>query len=326
MKSLDHYWYSHNIVSILLTPVSVVFWLLLFLRKYLYKFGIKASYKSSLPVIVVGNISVGGTGKSPLVVFLVRLLQRMGYRPGVVSRGYGGKSATWPQTVDKNSDPDLVGDESVMIAVQSEVPVVVAPRRSDAVRVLEESNEVDVIVSDDGLQHYAMARSMEIAVIDGVRQFGNKLLIPAGPLREPVSRLKTVDFVVSNGGKFETGFNMFVGNPVITELSSGKIVPITQFENIPVHAVAGIGNPNRFFDLLSAQGIKVIKHAFSDHYEFNSEDINFNDELAIFMTAKDAVKCQKFNVEKTYMVSVESEMDEDFINHFEKAFEALVNG
>ncbi|MCC9002187.1 MAG: tetraacyldisaccharide 4'-kinase, partial [Candidatus Competibacter sp.] len=199
MHWLDRYGYSLNLVAVLLWPLSLLFGLVARIRRFLYRNNVLKSVGLSVPVIVVGNISVGGTGKTPLVAQLVELLRDAGYKPGVVGRGYGGQSTQWPRSVMADSDPVQVGDEPVLLARRCRCPVVVGPDRVVAAQLLYETYDCNVIISDDGLQHYRLRRDIEIAVVDGFRRFGNAACLPAGPLREPPSRLREVDFVVSNG-------------------------------------------------------------------------------------------------------------------------------
>ncbi|MGB5718018.1 MAG: tetraacyldisaccharide 4'-kinase, partial [Gammaproteobacteria bacterium] len=199
MKRLDYYWYTRTPWLVVLTPLSLVYRVIVSLRRAAYKIDLLRSTRVPVPVIVVGNITVGGTGKTPLVVWLAEYLRGKGYKPGIISRGYGGTASNWPQQVRPDSDPGAVGDEAVLLAAKTGCPMSVAPDRVAAARALVEHGECDILLSDDGLQHYALQRDIEIAVVDGVRRFGSGFMIPAGPLREPVSRLQAVDLVVVNG-------------------------------------------------------------------------------------------------------------------------------
>lgn len=254
-------------------------------------------WKSPVPVVVVGNISVGGTGKSPFVIALVEHLKARGLRPGVVSRGYGGRSESYPVTVTAAVSVSEVGDEPAMIHQRTGVPVVVDPDRVEAARSLLEDHDCDVIVSDDGLQHYALNRDLEIAVIDGERGVGNGLCLPAGPLREPVSRLAETDLIVINGesSSFEPAnsvpqIHMKVMPTRLIDMATGVAQELNLLSGKTVHAVAGISNPNRFFASLQQLGSQVIPHQFPDHHVFSEDDLEFGDDLPVVMTEKDAVK------------------------------------
>ena len=196
-KSLEYSWYNHNALSLLLRPLTWLYCAMIFVRRVAYATGLLKRYRLSIPVIVVGNLTVGGTGKTPVVVHIAHLLKRSGYSPGIISRGYGGKARSWPQQVRPDADPVMVGDEAILISRRSNCPMAVGPDRAKTASLLQQHSGCDIIISDDGLQHYALKRDVEIVVIDGMRRFGNGLCLPAGPLREPVSRKDKVDFVFS---------------------------------------------------------------------------------------------------------------------------------
>jgi tetraacyldisaccharide 4'-kinase len=293
MKHLDYYWYVRSPWMILLTPLSLVYRIVIWLRRSAYRIGLFSSHKLPVPVIVVGNITVGGTGKTPLVAWIAHHLKAVGYHPGVVSRGYRGKARSWPQQVRPDSDPAMVGDEAVLLADICKCPMSVAPNRVAAAAALIEHNNCDIIVSDDGLQHYALQRDVEIAVIDGIRRFGNGLSLPAGPLREPLKRLTEVDIVVVNGLGSGNEFPMKMKSEVAIKLiDNEQRCKLSEFNEQPVHAIAAIGNPERFFSSLRQAGMLVEEHAFPDHYFFRKEDITFDDNRPVLMTGKDAVKCR----------------------------------
>ena len=313
MKRLDYYWYTRSPWLLLLTPLSLVFRVIVSLRRLAYKRGIRRSTRVSVPVIVVGNITVGGTGKTPLVAWLAKYLQSKGDKPGIISRGYGGQASSWPQQVRPDSDPAAVGDEAVLLATKTGCPMAVAPDRVAAANALIEHSDCDVILSDDGLQHYALQRDIEIAVIDGVRRFGSGFLLPAGPLREPVGRLQEVDLVVVNGlGKGQEHPMWMLPGDVRNLLNPGKVCAIDEFRSQTVHAVAGIGNPERFFRSLQDAGLLVEPHRFPDHYRYRPGDIRFGDDRPVFMTEKDAVKCRHFAAENDWFVPVEVRMSDEF--------------
>lgn len=296
-KAILWLWYNRNIFAYLLLPLAIVFYLLSSLRKYLYQHDILKKTAISVPVIVVGNITVGGSGKTPLVIWLAHFLQQQGYRPGIISRGYGGKMVKIPCQVTAYSDPVAVGDEPVILAKRSGCPVAVAAKRSAAAQLLLATTDCNIIISDDGLQHYALSRQVEIVVIDGQRGLGNGLLLPAGPLRETVNRLKAIDLVVVNGktaGPDHFAMQL-VPQTFVNVCDASLQYTLIEFNGRRAHAVAGIGNPTRFFHQLTQLGLDIIEHPFPDHYQFTDKDLDFaKDGLPIIMTEKDAIKCQAF--------------------------------
>lgn len=309
MNALTDGWYGNaNGLTVGLRPLSWVYRGLAGLRRAAYRSGLLASRGVGVPVIVVGNITVGGTGKTPLVIWLVEMLRREGFSPAVVSRGYRGRARRWPQQVRPDSDPVMVGDEPVVIARRARCPVAVGPSRVAAAQALLEYNDVDVIVSDDGLQHYALARDIEIAVIDGVRRFGNGYCLPAGPLREPVSRLDKVDFLVVNGGSaLRREFPMTMSAGELRNVRhEGTVLAVERFPHRRVHAVAGIGYPERFFRQLKQLGFGIVEHAFPDHHLYTARDLDFGDGLPVVMTEKDAVKCRRFCGEDCWYLPIEA--------------------
>jgi tetraacyldisaccharide 4'-kinase len=306
MKRLDYYWDSVNFVSLSLLPLSIFFCLLSKFRRALYKVGILVSYRAPVKVIVVGNISVGGTGKTPLIIELVRQLNQRGKKTGIISRGYGGNADSWPQRVDSKTNSIQVGDEPQMIYQKTHCPVVVGPNRKQAIEMLLEQFNCDVILSDDGMQHYAMQRDIEIAVVDARKKFGNGFCLPAGPLRERISRLDQVDMVLlNNGSAQEPSFNMQPTHCTEVTQSDAKQQSLNFFKRKTVHAIAGIGNPQRFFSLLEAYDITVIPHAFADHHSFNEAELNFDDDLYVLMTEKDAIKCSCFDLKQHWSVAID---------------------
>lgn len=279
----------------------------------MYQSNLLTSVKLEVPVVVVGNITVGGTGKTPLVIALAELLKQEGYRVGLVSRGYGGKARSWPQQVRPDSDPVIVGDEPVLMARNCGVPMAVGPDRVAAAQALLKHNNIDLIISDDGLQHYALQRDIEIAVIDGVRRFGNGYCLPAGPLREPRSRLSEVDFVIANGLASRMEYPMQVQFGNIRNLETGKERSLDYLSGKKVHAVAGIGNPDRFFEQLKKNGLEIIEHPFPDHHVYQNGDLEFGDQLPVIMTEKDAVKCRRYTGSNAWYIPVSVRMDERFV-------------
>ncbi len=292
-RVFDWVWYRPNPVKWLLWPLSLAYRGAAATNSALYRSGIRRISTLPVPVVVVGNISVGGTGKTPCVIWLATELTSRGYRVGIVSRGYGGKSKVWPQRVERGSDPAVVGDEPALIARSTGCLVFVAPSRVAAAMALLETGEVDVILSDDGLQHHALGRTMEIAVVDAERGFGNGFCLPAGPLREPAGRLESVDAVVINGSddlNFGSAFRFVAEFAAIRRLDGSDERPVEDLAGKRVHAVAAIGNPERFFKMLEQAGLDVLRHAHPDHERLRPADIEFHDKLPVLMTEKDAVK------------------------------------
>lgn len=271
-------------------------------------------------IIVVGNITAGGSGKTPLVIRLCRILAQAGLAPGVISRGYG-RGQRGLRLVEPGSLPGEVGDEPILIARQAGVPVIVAADRCAAARTLLKQN-VKVVIADDGLQHHRLPRSMEICVVDGSRGFGNGMLIPAGPLREPLERLASFDHVIINGDSnpLPTGIDgdhMSLVAGLLRSLEDGHGWRLAQFRGCSVNAVAGIGNPERFFNLLQQSGIRVIQHAFPDHHAFSEKDFSEMDKnLPILMTEKDAVKCTELGLKNAWFLSVDAVMPPPWEHNF----------
>jgi tetraacyldisaccharide 4'-kinase len=305
------HWYRLSWLSFLLAPLSLVFLTFLTIRRFAYVLGVFSSDRLPVRVLVVGNVVVGGTGKTPLVLHLVEALKRLGWRPGIVSRGYKGRHKA-PAQVHPGDAPEDVGDEPLLLARRSGVPVFVGKRRADVARALLAAHpQCDLIISDDGLQHYALARDCEIAVEDS-RGFGNGLLLPAGPLREPPSR--HVDAIVLNGEPAREGvWQMLLLPRDIYALRAPETpIPADFFAGKRVHAIAGIGHPQRFFDTLSETGLSFVPHAFPDHHRYVPADLLFSDCDAVLMTEKDAVKCASFDDGRFYALRVDARLDEAF--------------
>ena len=316
-------WYTHADWVRWLAPLAYLYRLLVgWRRKWLAG---RSGWKSETPLIVVGNIAVGGTGKSPLVIGLVTYLRSLGLKPGVVSRGYGGRSVAYPVEVCAASTATEVGDEPLMIYRRTQGPVMVDPDRVRAVKSLLQHHDCDVIVSDDGLQHYALGRDLEIAVVDGERGLGNGLCLPAGPLREPPSRLREVDLIFINGRGIalpEAGqvpvcamrlkptrlINLLTGDASNPACMSGKTV----------HGVAGISNPGRFMNTLGELGCSVIPHQFPDHHAFTVKELAFDDDLPVIMTEKDAVKFDVHSLaaedSRYWYLEVDAEFDKEYLD------------
>ena len=290
---LNNIWYGDTPPAWWLKPLSAVYGSVARARRFTYARGLARSRQLPCPVIVVGNLTAGGTGKTPLVCWLAAQLTERRFRPGVVTRGYGG-SARAARLVQPSDGPDLIGDEGILLARRSRVPIAVGRDRPAAAQLLVGAG-CNVILSDDGLQHYALARDCEIIVIDGDRRFGNGRLLPAGPLRETPARLAGVDAVVQNGGAIlsEGALHMRLLATSAVAVKYGTSKPLREFAGQRVHAIAAIGNPQRFFTMLRAVGISVVEHPLPDHAQLARKDISFPDDLPVLMTEKDAVKCRE---------------------------------
>lgn len=293
-------------------PLAWLYGALTALRRTLYRLGALRRVRLPVPVLVIGNLTAGGTGKTPLTIALAEALHARGLRPGVVSRGHGGRQRG-PILLDDAPDPADVGDEPCLIRA-SGVPVAVGRDRPAAAQLLVAAG-CDVLIADDGLQHYRLARDVEICVIDGARRFGNGRLLPAGPLREPLRRLARVDLRVCNGGTPQAGeYPMRLAGGDVVTLDGTQRKPLADFAGRRVHAVAAIGHPGRFFASLRDAGIEVIEHAFADHHAFVAADLAFGDGLPVLMTDKDAVKCHAFARPDWWRVPVRAELPAAFFD------------
>ena len=303
-------WYGRRAWGRRLALLSLPYAAFVQVRRALFRRGLRASYRIGVPVVVVGNIAVGGTGKTPLVVWLVRCLREHGYRPGVICSGYRGTARDWPRYVHEESDPAEVGDEAVLVAKRCRCPVVAGRDRVASARTLLSRSDCDLVVSDDGLQHYRLARDLEIAVLDGRRRHGTGWCLPAGPLREPVSRLESVDFVVTKGRAREGEYRMELTGRILRLAADDSVtIDAAELSSCPVHAVAGIGNPASFFERLRDLGLRIIPRVFPDHHPFSAADIEFQDERPVIMTEKDAVKCRGFAGGRHWYLPVDAEVD-----------------
>jgi tetraacyldisaccharide 4'-kinase len=293
--TLEHrvlrFWYGKSILAILLQPAAYIFQALVALRRTAYRRGLLAQEVISVPVVVIGNITVGGTGKTPLVAWLVQQLREAGYRPGIVSRGYGGRVNRNPRMVNQTSSVAEVGDEALVLARQTQAPICIGIDRVAAARHLLAEADVDIVIADDGLQHYRLARDLEIAVLDGDRMLGNGRFLPAGPLRESSDRLREVDLVFINGAvDHPSGYAFSLVPADALELNTTKARALGEFSGVRVWAVAGIGNPARFCKMLESFDIEPLSVDIPDHGTISLEALRQKEAYPILMTEKDAVK------------------------------------
>ncbi|MBK5144788.1 tetraacyldisaccharide 4'-kinase [Budviciaceae bacterium BWR-B9] len=307
---IERIWSGESKLYLLLLPLSWLYGLISGLRQLGYRRGWLTSWRAPVPVVVVGNLTAGGNGKTPVAIWLVENLQRRGIRAGVVSRGYGGKSDRYPLVLDRNTTTDVAGDEPVLIYQRTGVPVAVAPVRSDAVKALLNQFELDVIITDDGLQHYALQRDIELVVVDGARRFGNGWWLPAGPMRERAGRLRSVDAVIINGGSArENEIPMVLKPAEAINLLSGERCQARELPHVV--AMAGIGHPPRFFQTLNMLEVQPEQtHAFADHQSY-SESLLANlvtAEQSLLMTEKDAVKCRAFAQKNWWYLPVDAQL------------------
>ncbi len=315
LERLFHYlWYSSAGWHYLLVPVSWLYCAIITVRRLLYSSGGLSSSKPGCKVIVVGNLVAGGGGKTSTVIALSRVLTNAGLSVGVLCRGYRGRATQWPQAVVAASLPDEVGDESVLLAERTSLPVMAGPDRVAAANALLARYHCDVLICDDGLQHYALGRDIEIAVIDAAYAYGNGCCLPAGPLREPKSRLAVVDAIVAIGAEMPgsstvarriSGVARNLSDPCLTK-------ELTEFRGQRVYAIAGIAHPDSFFQHLRAAGLTLSPRRFSDHYAFAASDLVFADQTPLLMTEKDAVKCRLFARPNWWYIPMELSFDSEF--------------
>lgn len=311
MSKIEQSWYKpFSLITLLLLPLSAIFGCVALVRKYCYEVGVFKPFVSNTPVIVVGNISVGGNGKTPFVLWLHDYLTAQGLSVGLISRGYGGQAAHYPLLVTANTTTLEAGDEPVLLFNRLQCPLVVGPNRQKNIEMLNHEFQLDVIISDDGMQHYKMARSIECCIVDSERKFGNGFLMPAGPLRETASRLNSVDLVIENGSEHEFSYRL---QPSIIKRVADNTEITTAIET--AHAVSAIGNPQRFEASLKAQGIALLStHHFRDHYAYTANDFAQFGEDCILMTEKDAVKCRDFAKPNWYYLPVDAQPTAAVIN------------
>lgn len=316
--ALERGWYTPGPVWPLL-PLAWLHGLIVALRRLAYARGWRDSRRLSVPVLVIGNITAGGSGKTPLVMAVVMRLQARGRRVAVVSRGYGGQADRYPLSVTAQTDSAQSGDEPLLIARRTGASVVVDPDRPRAARWAIEHHGADFIVADDGLQHYGLARDAEIAVRDGERGYGNGWLLPAGPLREPLTRLSSVDLECVHAATAD--FWLVPGDAY--RLDGGASRALSAFAGTSVHAIAGIGHPHRFFDMLRGYGLEVIEHAMPDHHSYRAGDLQFGDERPVLMTEKDAVKCAALATRNAWSVPVETQLSAPAGRHIDALLDRL---
>jgi len=315
------YWYEDSPVPLAARLLAPVYAAVVALRRALYRRGWRRRHAVPVPVVVVGNITAGGTGKTPLTIALVEKLREAGWNPGVASRGYGREQPGTPRWIEPGTPVELAGDEPTLIAWKTGARVRVDADRVAAAKALVETG-CDIVVCDDGLQHYRLARDVEIEVVDGKRRYGNGRMIPAGPLREPAARARECDFRVVNAGEASAdagpmapGFGEWQMRLRLDEaqpLGGGRARPLAGFAGQRVHAVAGIAHPERFFDMLRARGIGVVPHAFADHQRYAVSDFEFGSQLPVLMTEKDAVKCRAFADEWMFSVPLRADLPAAF--------------
>ncbi len=296
-------WYTKNLKSTFLLPLSWLFGFIIYLRRGFYALKSTRKNLDDVYIIIVGNITVGGAGKTPFVEFLAKRFIHNGLKVGIVSRGYKRDDGGLIE-VESDSFVAKVGDEALMLKQNVDCPMAVSTDRREAACYLHDKYQLDVIISDDGLQHYNLPRDYEIVIVDGQREFGNARLLPAGPLREPISRLQSTDLIVSNGVNTSYEFQFWGMPDCAISVSNHEKKALESFRGLKAHAVAGIGNPKRFFAMLEERGIHVIEHTFADHHHFRQDDFNFGDGLPILMTEKDVIKCKDFVMQDVWYVPI----------------------
>lgn len=319
-------WYAGHPALMLLRPLECLYRRVVASKRRRFEAGEGDIYRAPVPVLVVGNITVGGTGKTPMILWLIEHCRQRGLRVGVVSRGYGAKPPSLPWRVSAEQDPAQAGDEPLLIVQRSGVPLMIDPDRSRAVRALLASEPLDLILSDDGLQHYRLARDIELVLIDAARGLGNRRCLPAGPLREPAERLQSVDAVLYNGASADRddGFAFTLQPQALINVRTGQRQPLEYFPaGQALHAVAGIGNPQRFFATLQALHWQPIAHPFADHAPFTAQALEFHPDLPLVMTEKDAVKCRAFAGADWWYLAVDAQPSTAFLAWFDQRLASL---
>ncbi len=320
-------WYTGHPALSLLRPLEWLYRAVVQRKRARFLAGEGAIYRAPVPVVVVGNITVGGTGKTPMILWLIEHCRRQGLRVGVVSRGYGAQPPQLPWRVQADQAASVAGDEPLLIVQRSGVPLMIDPDRGRAVAALLASEPLDLILSDDGLQHYRLARDLELVLIDAARGLGNRHCLPAGPLREPVERLHSVDALLYNGASsdLQDGYGFTLQPRTLVNVRSDEQQPLSHFPaGQALHAVAGIGNPQRFFNTLEGLHWRPVAHAFADHAPYSAELLNFSPTLPVLMTEKDAVKCRAFAADDWWYLAVDAEPSAAFVAWFDQQLQRLV--
>lgn len=323
MRTIEQLWFKpkrqHSLLALVLTPLVLVFWLISTWRCFAYNIGLSKSYRAKVPVLIVGNISVGGNGKTPVVLYLLALCQQLGIKAGVISRGYGGKAEHYPLLLTDNTTVEQAGDEAFMIYLRTKALIAVGADRVKSAQLLTEQG-CQLLICDDGMQHYRLKRDAEWLIVDAKRQFGNGCLLPLGPLREGKWRLNTVDLIIANHSSEMTNktdittktpvFDMHLAPQQVVNLMTGERLNIADFleQHHIINAIAAIGSPERFFTTLNQLGFSLNQQqGFNDHHRFSSQDfIDFSSDLPLLMTEKDAVKCQSFAQQNWWYLTVDA--------------------
>ncbi|MBJ9978180.1 tetraacyldisaccharide 4'-kinase [Pseudomonas sp. S75] len=320
-------WYRGHPALGLLRPLEALYRRVVMRKRARFLSGADPSYRAPVPVVVVGNVTIGGTGKTPMILWLIEHCRRRGLKVGVVSRGYGARPPSLPWRVAADQPASQAGDEPLLIVQRTGVPLMIDPDRSRAVQALSASEPLDLVLCDDGLQHYRLARDLELVLIDAARGLGNRRCLPAGPLREPAERLQQVDAVLYNGAIADPqdGFAFTLRPSALINLRTGERRALDHFvRGQAVHAVAGIGNPQRFFDTLMALDWQPVPHPFADHAEFNVQNLTFTPALPLVMTEKDAVKCRDFAGEDWWYLAVDAQPSPAFVDWFDRQLAHLL--
>lgn len=320
-------WYTGHPALALLRPLEALYRWVVKRKRSRFLNDQRTSYRAPVPVIVVGNITVGGTGKTPMILWLIEHCRQRRLRVGVVSRGYGAKPPQLPWRVTADQAAEQAGDEPLLIVQRTGVPLMIDPDRARAVQALLASENLDLILCDDGMQHYRLARDLELVLIDAARGLGNRRCLPAGPLREPVERLKAADAILFNGAEQDTaeGFGFRLQPSALVNLRTGERRALDHFSaGQRLHAVAGIGNPQRFFNTLQGLGWQPLPHPFADHAQFSAQNLAFTPPLPLVMTEKDAVKCRSFAAENWWYLAVEAQPTPAFGTWFDLQLQRLL--